>query len=306
MADQYNAGPPWIVVIIVMVLFFPVGLALLFYKLYLMWPRWQKGIDAVAELHERRRRQAAANAGAAPGAPAPAAAYAGAAPGPAPAAAYAPANGGAPPPAAPVAPARPTPSHRPGRPEPKRLPHALKKTGAVSVLGWLLFFVGLLFARDCFYGITDHLFFAVIFLGAGVFRIWAVLARSRRVKRYRYYWELIAEQGVSDLDEIGVALERDKYKVMDDLRQMLLAGYLPGFTIDKEQQSIRPFQPAAEAGQPNAGAAARPAAAAASGQKWDGQPHQSVICQNCGAANQIIGPSGECEYCGSPLAPRNT
>ncbi|MEW6265442.1 MAG: phage holin family protein [Thermodesulfobacteriota bacterium] len=126
----------------------------------------------------------------------------------------------------------------------------------------------------------------VSFIIGGLIMLWAGIKQVKKVKRMRYYLELIAHQGHRDVEEIAqIQREKDLDLVMSEIQQAINSGYLTGYRLDASARRICEFEDQAPA-----------------------PPEPRVIsftCQSCGAGNQVKTTDGQarCEFCNMPYIP---
>ena len=117
-----------------------------------------------------------------------------------------------------------------------------------------------------------------------------LLVSAENVKKYL---AIVVNGNVRQLDSIAAAVGKPYDKVKEDLQKMIDDGYFKNAYIDESMREIVLAQPAM---------ATAAAAAGASFGGGVGVTTRIVSCPCCGANNTVTGASGECEYCGSPLA----
>ena len=112
-----------------------------------------------------------------------------------------------------------------------------------------------------------------------------LLVSAENVKKYL---AIVVNGNVRQLDSISAAVGKPYDKVKEDLQKLIDDGYLKNAYINESTREIVLAQPAASA-QASFGAGV-------------GVATRIVTCPCCGANNTVVGATGECEYCGSPLA----
>lgn len=113
-----------------------------------------------------------------------------------------------------------------------------------------------------------------------------LLASAENVKKYL---AIVVNGNVRQLDSIAAAVGKPYDKVKEDLQKMIDNGYFKNAYIDESMREIVLAQPTM-------------AMAGASFSSGVGVTTRVVTCPCCGANNTVVGATGECEYCGSPLA----
>lgn len=159
---------------------------------------------------------------------------------------------------------------------------------SVGVLGFL--------SSAAEYGVqsTDiaPLVMLLFFAAGGV----ALLRKANKIKKeaedIKQYLSMIVNGNVRNLDAIASTTGKSYNVVHKDIKNMIDKGYLKNAYIDEGMREVVLPNANPVASQNNATAATVNAA-----------PVQTkiVACPCCGANNTIVGNTGECEYCGSPL-----
>ena len=130
-----------------------------------------------------------------------------------------------------------------------------------------------------------------MFAGAVLFGVGGIyvnrLAKKTKCtgELYKKYIALVINQGQTSIDVIASALNVTYDDAVKDLRGMIEKGYFVGAYIDT---NLREIVLTKNAPQHEVATAAH-------------APSRIVTCCSCGANNRVVGPTGECEYCGSHL-----
>ena len=114
-----------------------------------------------------------------------------------------------------------------------------------------------------------------------------LLVSAENVKKYL---AIVINGNMRQLDSISAAVGKPYDTVKKDLQKLIDDGYFKNAYINESTREIVLAQPAVNANV-NMGAGVGATASA-----------RVVSCPCCGANNTISGATGECEYCGSPLA----
>lgn len=161
-----------------------------------------------------------------------------------------------------------------------------------TIIGWgiaLLFFIGLFAAPNITEGVVGYVIFCLVFIALGVLLIVHGKKTKDRIRRFRNYIAIIANQNETNIDQIANIVQMPVNFVLNDIKFMINKKYFVGAYIDNDTNSIA-FQ-------------GRVPSAAGNENTVPNSEMQVVICKSCGAQNQIAkGSVGECEYCGSPLS----
>lgn len=164
-----------------------------------------------------------------------------------------------------------------------------------TIYGWLLalsFLVSLFAAPYIKDGVVGFVIFCLAIIALGVLLIIHGKKVKDRIRRFRNYISIIANQNETSIDQIANMVQLPVNFVLTDMDFMIRKRYFVNAYIDQNTNSIA-FQ-------------GRAASAARNEIHEDPVPDsemQVVICKSCGAQNQIAkGSVGECEYCGSPLS----
>ena len=114
-----------------------------------------------------------------------------------------------------------------------------------------------------------------------------LLTSAENVKKYL---AIIVNGNVRQLDNISAAVGKPYDAVKKDIQALIDDGYLKNAYINESTREVVLAQPAVNT-EFNMNTAATANASA-----------RIVACSCCGANNTVYGATGECEYCGSPLA----
>lgn len=161
----------------------------------------------------------------------------------------------------------------------------------VEIIGWLLVaFAALGIAVSVSEGITgEDVSMIIFFLAAGAVMIFIGRVMRANAAKYKKYINIIGNEHMYLIDNIAGAagLPADKVKV--DLQKMIDKGYFTRAYIDEaNRELIMPVQNVAAKQENNT---------------VNNAGMIVVTCKSCGANNTIVkGTSGECEYCGAPIA----
>lgn len=111
--------------------------------------------------------------------------------------------------------------------------------------------------------------------------------------RTRQYLSLIVDGNVRQIANIAAATKRPSETVRRDIQKLIQDGYLKNAYIDNVSQKvvIKYVAPDGEYSSNSSKSTVDEQGAAA----------RTVTCPCCGANNTIVGRTGECEYCGSPI-----
>ena len=105
--------------------------------------------------------------------------------------------------------------------------------------------------------------------------------------RVQQYLSLIVDGNVCQLDNIASTTKRPYETVKRDIQKMIHDGYLENAYIDEvSRKVVIEYKNAAANDNPDS--SSRSAA-------------RLLTCPCCGASNTLVGRTGECEYCGSPI-----
>ena len=162
----------------------------------------------------------------------------------------------------------------------------------VAVISYILFAIGLISLIIAITGDYGAFGVSALFITGGVLVNRIARKTRKRGERYKQYIMLIVNQSINSLDAITGIVNVPYEMVVDDLQQMIKAGYFHGAYIDFAQRLIVFAPPTPHVWQqPVSGPA-----------PWQPPPQIRVVtCRNCGANNKVIGQVSDCEYCGSPI-----
>ncbi len=137
-------------------------------------------------------------------------------------------------------------------------------------------------------GIIVLLFFAA----GGV----ALLSKAKKVKEeaesIKQYLSIIVNGNVCQLDAIASTTDKSYAVVHKDIKNMIDKGYLKNAYINEATREVV---------LPSANPVVQQNAVNATVVNAAPVQTKIVACPCCGANNTIVGDTGECEYCGSPL-----
>lgn len=178
---------------------------------------------------------------------------------------------------------------------------SLRNSKIVSVIGWILVSLGVLYISLLF--TTDNnaegftsVIIAFIFLG-GIFIVpgLRILYGARKMKqkgmRYNRYYHIINGK-VSSIAEIARSVVVPPKVALTDIQEMIDCGFFPGAYIDLNRQEI--ILPGSQNN-------IHQVILNQANQKE--KRKKAINCPNCGANGVVTeGTTTECEYCGTPLA----
>lgn len=177
---------------------------------------------------------------------------------------------------------------------------AMKAGGAgLKIIGITLIVFAALGCLGCFASASEYGFTSGDFAGLVVMLFFAVggfalLRKAKSLKKeaesIKQYLSIIVNGEVRQLDTIATTTGKTYAVVHKDIKKMIDKGYLKNAFIDEGMREV--VLPSSNPA-PQATAATTVSAA----------PTETkiVACPCCGANNTIVGNTGECEYCGSPL-----
>lgn len=170
----------------------------------------------------------------------------------------------------------------------------LKVTGIVLVVFAALGFLGFL-TSAVEYGFSDGdiggLIVLLFFAAGGI----ALLRKAKKIKKeaekIKRYLSIIVNGNERQIDTIAATTGESYDVVYNDINDMIDKGYLKNAYINESTRSVVLPSDAPAVSQNTAATTTNTA------------PVQTkiVACPCCGANNTIVGDTGECEYCGSPL-----
>lgn len=166
------------------------------------------------------------------------------------------------------------------------------KTRILTVIGWVLIFVGFVGTVSILgeEGDIGSLTVGLILIVGGVL----LLVRSLKIKKlaikYKKYINIVVNQDVRSIDDIASAVDRPYDDVVEDLQHMINIGYLNDAYIHKGKREIILKQVSAHS-------------ANQEGSVFQSQEQGKVVrCSGCGANNVVtIGKVSECEYCATAI-----
>lgn len=112
--------------------------------------------------------------------------------------------------------------------------------------------------------------------------------------RVQQYLSLIVDGNVCQLDNIASTTKRPYETVKRDIQKMIQDGYLENAYIDEVSRKV-------VIEYKNAAANDNPGSINSSNSGSSKSAARLVTCPCCGANNNLVGRTGECEYCGSPI-----
>lgn len=149
--------------------------------------------------------------------------------------------------------------------------------GAFASLGSLIIFVGLSVLAAAFSWIT--ILISIVFTIVGLVLIIIELTRMPMYKRLPNYFACIADSKNGSLDAISASLGYPYETVVSDIEFLINRGILEKTYINHSRRLIT---------SPLIGEVIL-------------QDTRRVLCPNCGATNEIIGQTKECDFCGTVL-----
>lgn len=133
---------------------------------------------------------------------------------------------------------------------------------------------------------------ALFFVAGGV----ALILRAKKVKRdaedVKKYLSIIVNGNERQLDAIASSMGKSYDDVKNDIQNIINKGYLKNAYINEGTREIV---------LPNNNTVIQSDFATDSGVAATSMTSKIVACSCCGANNTIVGETGECEYCGSPI-----
>lgn len=149
--------------------------------------------------------------------------------------------------------------------------------GAFASLGSLIIFLGLSVLAAAFSWIT--ILISIVFTIVGLVLIIIELTRIPMYKRLPNYFACIADSKNGSLDAISASLGYPYETVVSDIEFLINRGILEKTYINHSRRLIT---------SPLIGEVIL-------------QDARRVLCPNCGATNEIIGQTKECDFCGTVL-----
>lgn len=167
-----------------------------------------------------------------------------------------------------------------------------RKTGALSVIGWILLIVGCMgFLAELSSGPDGYGMMLVLIFAAGGFLLLRKASKTKKTAaRYKKYIDIVVNQNVRGIDNIVSVVGLSYDVVVKDLQDMINIGYLKDAYIHlgnreiimKQQESVV-YAQGTYAGQ-------------------SVTQTKAVRCPGCGANNVVtVGRVSECEYCSTPI-----
>ena len=175
---------------------------------------------------------------------------------------------------------------------------AISTTGGtgMKVLGIILIAFGSLAVLGCMSSEPSSedvapLIMVLFMIAGGI----ALLVKAKKIKKeaksIKEYLSIIVNGNVRQLDSIATTTGKSYDVVYNDVKKMIDKGYLKNAYIDEGRREVVLPGDAPVVTQ-NAATTTINASSAQT---------KIVACPCCGANNTIVGNTGECEYCGSPL-----
>lgn len=160
---------------------------------------------------------------------------------------------------------------------------AIKNGRVMSVFGWILLSLGIIYFLMMITGNKDMIGAFIIFGGSGAALLIVSKRRTKNASKYKKYISLIANKNVTSIDNIASAIPINYDTAVKDIQKMIDMGYFDNCYIDAGGRKLVDLDK----------------------QKQNDSNINSVRiikCSNCGANNRVnINAVAECEYCGSPL-----
>ena len=139
-------------------------------------------------------------------------------------------------------------------------------------------------------GFTPNDLILIVFFGiAGIALCMVANRNKKRANSIREYLSIIVNGQVRKLDTIVLTTGKPYDVVKKDIQMMIRNGYLKSAYIDESSREVV---------LPGSVSAKTTSATTTTAQN---STTRVVSCPCCGANNTIVGSSGECEYCGSPI-----
>jgi len=132
----------------------------------------------------------------------------------------------------------------------------------------------------------------VLFILGGLVVFRSARKSTAQGNRYRQYVDLVVNQKQRFIPNIASIMRLSNQMVTLELTKMINEGFFVGARIDRATNEIV-LMPHPSM-MPHHGMPMGVAPAPVSMERV-------VVCDGCGANNRVFGPTGECEYCGSPL-----
>lgn len=166
------------------------------------------------------------------------------------------------------------------------------KTGALSVVGWVLITIGCMgFIAELSSGPDGYGVMLVLIFVAGGFLLLRKASKTKKTAaRYKKYIDIVVNQNVRGIDNIVSAVGLSYDVVVKDLQDMINIGYLKDAYIHLGNREIvlKQQEPVIYAQGTYAGQSVTQT--------------KAVRCPGCGANNVVtVGRVSECEYCSTPI-----
>lgn len=149
--------------------------------------------------------------------------------------------------------------------------------GLFAISGSLIIFWGLAVLAAAFNWIT--ILISIVFTVVGLVLIIIELTRMPMYKRLPNYFACIADSKNGSLDAISASLGYPYETVVSDIEYLINRGILEKTYINHSRRLIT---------SPLIGEVIL-------------QEARRVLCPNCGATNEVIGQTKECDFCGTVL-----
>ena len=167
------------------------------------------------------------------------------------------------------------------------------RTGALSVIGWILIIFGALIAiatMSALEGLSGIAVFFLIWVAGGVLLLRKASKTKRTAAKFKKYIEIVVNQNVRSIDNVASAVGLPYDVAVKDLQDMINIGYLKDAYIDHGSREISLRQHVSTV------------YAQATGAHQAAPQMTAARCHGCGANNvTVVGGVSECEYCGTPI-----
>jgi len=136
--------------------------------------------------------------------------------------------------------------------------------------------------------------FGTLFIIGGFVVFRSGRRNTARGNRYRQYVNLVINQNQRFIPNIASIMRLTNDMVTLELQKMINEGFFVGARIDRATNELvlMPHPSMMHHAAPTGSMGMAPAHVTR---------ERIVVCDGCGANNKVYGPTGECEYCGSPL-----
>lgn len=165
----------------------------------------------------------------------------------------------------------------------------------IGIFGVIFYFFGFCGLMAC---LTSEFDYSDVVLTVAFVIVGFVLSRLGKKKKneeenVKLYLPIIVNGNIRQLDSIAATTGKSYDVVKADIQKLITKGQLKGAYIDESKREVvlTTAAPDSIIDDP-----VQQAAASADLQA------KVVVCSCCGASNTICGTTGECEYCGSPIA----